>query len=346
MAVMKANAYGHGMLPTAGFLYEKGVRAWAVATAEEGIELRKSGISGEILILGYSDVQKAPLLRRFHLSQTVLDRRYAEELNRQRTEVSVHVAVDTGMHRLGLDCEPVEEVEKVLSLPYLKVTGLFSHLCCSDSFAREDADYTKNQIRRFEELLTKLKERNISIPKVHLLSSSGILNYGEVPTDYARAGIALFGEKSSVQDDFKNASELQQAISIKTRVVLTRLLPPGEYVGYGRTFRTERTTKMAVLPMGYADGYPRNLSGSPAYVLIRGQRAKVIGRVCMDQMTVDVTDIPDVEAGEEVVLVGSQGNETIPVETVADWAQTISNEFLSRLGDRLPIRHYYRPLEK
>ena len=193
------------------------------------------------------------------------------------------------------------------------------------------------QINCFYKVLDQIKERGIKLPKTHIQSSYGLLNYPELKCDYVRTGVALYGVLSSPNDKTKLNLDLKPVLSLKSRVVLTRIIKKGESVGYGRTFVANRDSKIALLPIGYADGYPRNLSGGKCYVLINGHKAPIVGRICMDQMAVDVTDIPDVKVGMEVTLIGSDGNREITAPMVADNASSITNELLSRMGQRLNV---------
>lgn len=335
MAVMKAESYGHGMYETAVCVSRMGVNAFAAASVEEGIRLRRFGISGEILILGYTDPERVGELRRYDLTQTLIDYRYARLLNRQRQTVKVHVKVDTGMHRLGFGKEAVEQIAQVFTMKNLKVCGIYTHLCTADSLEAEDVRYTKQQIGSFYGLLEKLKERGIVIPKVHIQSSYGLLNYPELPCDYVRAGIALYGVLSAPGDRTRLELNLRPVLSLKSKVVLVRKIRTGESVGYGRAFTAERDSRIAVLPMGYGDGLPRNLSCGRIQAVIRGQRVPVIGRICMDQLMVDITDAQGISVGDVAVFVGWDGGLEVTAADLADRSGTITNELLSRLGGRL-----------
>lgn len=337
MAVLKAEAYGHGMLPVADALCEMGVTSYAVATIDEGIVLREHGIKEEILILGYTDPRRAIELHNYSLSQTVFDLSYAEALAAEGKAISVHIAIDSGMHRLGIAAEDVDAVALLFTKEPLAVHGIFSHLCVSDSDDEEDIAYTKKQLSAFSALLDALVSRGITLPKVHIQNSYGLLNYTDYPCDYARIGISLYGVDSEHGLYRKANVDLKPVLSLRSKVIQLRSLPKGEPVGYGRAFITERDSRIAVLPIGYADGLPRTLSGGKGQVLLNGKRAPIIGRVCMDQVIVDVTDIPDVVAGTVATLIGTDGNETIAAEDMAEACGTITNDLLSRLGRRLIV---------
>ena len=335
MAVMKAEAYGHGMYEAAVCVSRMGVNAFAVASVEEGIRLRRFGISGEILILGYTDPERAKELCRYDLTQTLIDYPYARLLNQQHKAVKVHVKVDTGMHRLGFGKGEADRIAHVFSMKYLKVCGIYTHLCAADSLEAEDVRFTKQQIGSFYGLLEKLKERGIAIPKVHIQSSYGFLNYPELPCDYVRAGIALYGVLSAPGDRTRLELDLRPVLSLKSKVVLIRKIRRGESVGYGRAFTAERDSRIAVLPLGYGDGLPRNLSCGRTQAVIRGQRVPVIGRICMDQLMVDITDAQGIFVGDMAAFIGWDGSLEAVAPDLAEQSGTITNELLSRLGGRL-----------
>ena len=316
MAVVKAEAYGHGMCEIAVHLDKIGVRAFAVATIDEGIRLRRCGIRGEILILGYTVPERAWELRKYDLAQTLIDYAYACRLNEQGCRVKVHVKVDTGMHRLGFDAghhsnTHIKEILDVFAMEHFDVKGIYTHLCVADSLEEEDVLFTRQQIADFYGVLKRLKKEGIRIPKIHIQSSYGLLNYPELKCSYVRAGIALYGVLSTPDAQTKLQLDLRPVLSLKTKVVLIRFVPQGESVGYGRTFVADRDSVIAILSIGYADGFPRSLSNRAGYVLINGGCAPIVGRICMDQLAVDVTDIADVEAGMTATLIGYDGGKEI-----------------------------------
>lgn len=335
MAVVKAEAYGHGSFEIATHLERSGVRAFAVATIDEGIRLRTYGIRGEILILGYTDVGRAAELKKFDLMQTLLDRSYAEELNRQGVRVKAHIKIDTGMHRLGELSVETGRVKQMFELEHIDVRGMFTHLSCADRLEEEDVAFSKKQIDRFYALVNELRVEGVRIPKLHIQSSYGLLNYPELRCDYVRAGIALFGVFGSPEDDTIVHLDLRPVLSLKSKVVLIRSLKKGECVGYGREFTAERDSRIAMVPAGYADGYPRGLSCGKGSVRINDCLAPVIGRVCMDQLAVDITDAGGVEVGDTVVLIGGEIGEGASAPELAGRCGSISNELLSRLGTRV-----------
>lgn len=333
MAVVKANAYGHGAVPVSARLNKIGVEVFAVATIDEGIELRRHGIRGEILIFGYTGVSRAQELKEFDLTQTLISFEYAQALNAQGIPVKTHIKIDTGMHRLGMAWDDPERVKQVFSMVNISVNGMYTHLCSADSRLPEDAAFTEEQLRRFCSLIENLKSSGVTIPRLHTQSSYGLLNYPGLTFDYARMGIALYGVLSTPDTNTAQKLDLRPVLRINARVVLIRSVPKGESVGYSRTFTAERDSKIAILPIGYADGIPRSLSGGKGSALIHGQRVPIVGRVCMDQLAVDITDAENIRVGDVATLVG----DSLSVPTVAEETGSISNELLSRLGSRLPI---------
>ena len=308
-----------------------------IASVEEGIRLREYGIKGEILILGYTAVHRAADLRKYDLSQTLIDFDYASALNKQGITVNVHIKIDTGMHRLGIAVEDTAKVKKVFTMKNLNVSGIFTHLSCSDSRCTDDVLFTKGQLGHFYELLDELKRNGISIPRLHMQSSYGFLNYPDQICSFVRVGIALYGVKSSPMDDTVMKLDLRPVLSLKTRVILIRFVKKGEYVGYGRSFFAERDSRIAILPIGYGDGVPRSLSNGNGKVRIGGYLVPVIGRVCMDQLAVDITDTKDIMVGDTAVLIGDSAEDEISAPVIAESFGSISNELLCRMGARLPV---------
>lgn len=336
MGVVKREAYGHGSYAVATHLEKTGVKAFAVATIDEGIALRRYGIRGEILILGFTDVRRAKELKTYRLTQTLIDFPYAEKLNRQKIPVSVHIAIDSGMHRLGLDTDDLDGVQKLFQMKHLRIQGIFTHLCCADSRKPEDISFTRKQIRSFYGLISQMETAGLPIPKIHLQSSYGLLNYPDLPCDYVRAGISLYGVFSSPDDRTLLQPKLRPVLALKAKVVLIREISRGETVGYGRTFRAERNSRIAILPIGYGDGLPRNLSGK-AMVRISTHLLPVIGRICMDQLAIDLTGADDVSVGDTAILIDNAENSPLLAPNVAALSGSISNELLCRLGARLPV---------
>ena len=337
MAVVKANAYGHGDYEISTHLEKNGVKAFAVATIEEGIRLRRYGIRGMILILGYTDIHRAKELKQYHLTQTLIDMDYAYGLNRQGVPVRVHIGIDSGMHRLGFDCGDLAGVRRVFMMKNLRVDGIFTHLGCSDSTEPGDMAFTEEQISRFYQMIDRLKESGIAIPKLHIQSSYGLLNYPELRCDYVRVGIALYGVGSATGEQIALRPDLRPVLALKARVALIRDVPKGEYIGYGRAFQTKRDSQIAILTIGYADGLPRSLSEGRAHVRMGEFTAPIIGRICMDQLAVDITEVPGVAVGDIAALIDRRESSLLSASHIAEQTGSISNELLSRMGSRLPI---------
>ena len=335
MAVVKADGYGHGAEKVSRALEQMGVRTFAVATLEEGILLRRAGIRDKILILGYTDPAAWPELARYSLIQTVVDASHGEELNRQTgVALPVHLKIDTGMNRLGISWRKREEIGRMFRLGRLQPEGVYSHLCVADSKEPEDQMFTRLQIRRFRQTVNFI--HRMGIPGSDISSAKQLrtdLLSGSRAFDFARPGIALYGVLSSPDQKLKKKLGLKPVLSLRARVAAVKELRPGDTVGYGRAFTAEKPMRIADVTMGYCDGLPRNLQDGR--VLLRGKSCRLIGRICMDQCTVDVTEVPEIRAGDTVTFIGTDGNLEITAEEVAEKAGTITNELLSRLGSRL-----------
>ncbi len=358
MPAVKADAYGHGLIPIARLLDSMGIDAYSVACISEGIELRNAGIKGKILILGYTSPEDFPLLRRYRLTQTVVDYPYASELNRFGKKLHVHIGIDTGMHRIGIRCEDLEAIAAVYQLENLVVDGLFTHLCVSDSPHPQHRAFTTSQLRAFYQVIEILKEDGYPCPSLHILASYGILNLlpdrrdpdwqnkrpsgsragldpDRLAADFVRPGIALYGVLSTTADQNVWKHSLEPVLSLKARITSIRPLHAGESVSYGITYTAALDMQIAAIAIGYADGLPRELSNGRGYVLINGQQAPIIGRICMDQCIVDISRIPNVKSGDTAVIIGRSGEEEITAAQIAETCGTITHEILTRLAARL-----------
>lgn len=335
MPAVKANAYGHGAIPIAQALSRLNITHFCVASAAEGIQLREAGIPGEILVLGYTHPKQFEELYHYHLTQTVIDASYAQEISRFGKNLFVHVGIDTGMRRLGERSENMDRILSIWNLPHLKITGLFSHLCVSDSARETDILFTHRQIQRFQAAARLIQEKSNRPFACHLQGSYGILNYPHLSFDYARPGLALYGAMSRPDEHTVASFCPHPVLSLKARVESLKALHAGESAGYGLAYTAKQETILAVVSIGYADGIPRELSGK-GHALIHGKKAPIVGRICMDQLLLDVSFIPGVVPGDEAVFIGTSGEKTITAAQVAREAGTISNEILSRLGSRLP----------
>lgn len=342
MAIVKADAYGHGSVEVAKLLQEQGVNRFAVAIAKEGEELRENGITSPILVLGYTPRADIGALIENNLTQTVFSYEMAktlsDEAGRLGKTVNIHIKVDTGMGRIGFLSSPqsIEEVKMIASLPNLNMEGIFTHFSTADE---EDRAYTYKQWHIFEGFLNELREVGIELPIIHAANSAAIMCHSYADLNVVRPGIILYGYYPSGYLKGK-ILDLIPAMTLKTQVVHVKELPEGHYVGYGRTHQTHHKTKVATIPVGYADGFSRRL-GNVGRVLIRGQYAPIIGNICMDQFMVDVSDIEGVSVEDEVVLFGKQGDNEISVEEIADSLGTINYEIICMIGKRVP-RVYVR----
>ena len=333
MPAVKANAYGHDAVIISKTLNRLGIRDFCVACVSEGIQLRKAGIKGQILILGYTHPSQFFLLQRYRLTQTVVDYEYAEKLHRSGLKLHVHIAVDTGMHRLGICFRSPDLIASVYQMNHLSVDGIFTHLSACDCSNPECKSFTESQLSAFYRVTDYLKQNGYPCRGLHLLSSYGILNYPEAAEDFVRPGIALYGVLSSKGDPM--AASLQPVLSLKARIASVRTLQPGENAGYSMGYTAESETRIAVITIGYADGIPRELSSGGGNVLIHGMSVPIIGRICMDQMLVNVSAVPDVKQNDIAVIIGTSGSREIKAEDITMQCNTITNEILSRLGARL-----------
>lgn len=339
MAVVKADAYGHGDVAVAQLLSGEGVHSFAVSGLEEALRLRRAGITKPILILGYTSACAAQELAANRLLQTVYSLEYAhalsEEAVRQDVTVGVHIKLDTGMGRLGFavrdDMETaVSEAAQACALSGLRVEGAFTHFSVADSAVPEDCDYTQRQHSYFTQALDLLAARGIKPEMVHCCNSAGTFVYPTFQHDAVRAGIILYGENPS---DEVTLEGLRPALCVKAAVSMVKEIPAGDAESYGRAFISERPMRIATLAVGYADGYPRALSNR-GVVSLHGKPARVVGRVCMDQIMVDVTDIPQVRMGDVAIVCGGEAADSI--DNMAAMTQTIPYEILCDIGRRVP----------
>ena len=335
MPAVKANAYGHGAALVAQELNGLGVDAFCVASAAEGAELREQGVAGSILVLGYTHPACFPLLEEYRLTQTVVDCAYAGELERCGRPLEVQVKLDTGMHRLGERCGSLRALREIFAIPNLRVTGVYTHLCADESDSPAGRAFTLAQGRAFWDAVERLRARGCPIPKAHILASDGLLRYPELGGDYARVGIALYGTLGTRADLEKYGGNLRPVLSLKARIASVKEVFQGEGAGYALRFRAPRDTRLAVAAIGYGDGLPGALGCGRGEALVNGVRAPIAGRVCMDQVLLDVTDAPRAVPGDTAVLIGRDGGEEISAVDVAEQTGTITNEVLSRLGARL-----------
>ena len=336
MAVVKADAYGHGAVEISRAALAAGADCLGVALWPEGKALRRAGIKAPILVFGTPPPEQASYFFRYNLTPTVYTLETARELSREALrrgeEISLHVKVDTGMGRVGVF--PFEKAVPFLgelkSLPGLKVEGVYTHFAAADE---KEQDYTRSQIKAFQRVLADLEGKGLRPPLCHTANSAAAMVYPEAWLDMVRLGISMYGHNPSAEVDWPII--LKPLLTLKSRIAFLKEVPAGTAVSYGCTYRTPGKALIASIPLGYADGYSRLLSNR-GQVLVRGQRAPVVGRVCMDQFLVRVDHIPGVRAGDEVVLYGRQGEEEITVEETAALLGTINYEVLCAISCRVP----------
>jgi alanine racemase len=337
IAVVKADAYGHGAIDIAPVLLENGADKLAVAVITEALELRNSGINAPIIILGYTPITFAKELIKENIEQTVYDLGYAEELSKigkeKCTDINIHIAVDTGMGRIGFlpNEDGIKAVEAISKLDNIKIKGIFTHFSSADE---KDKEYTNYQIEKFNDFVKVLESKNINLGCKHLSNSAAILDIEEAHFDAVRPGIILYGYYPSNEVD-KKKIKLKPALTLKSQIVHVKELSTGEYISYGRKYRTQRKSIIATLPIGYADGYTRALYGK-AKVIVNGKLAPVVGRICMDQCMIDVTDVGPVKVGDEVILLGSENGVKFDADDIAELIDTISYEVVCMIGKRVP----------
>ena len=339
MAVVKANAYGHGDKVVAPFLQDIGVDWFAVSNLNEAKKLRDNGIAGEILILGYTSPENAKELCDYDIIQTVTGLSHAQEMGKcvpKNERLRVHISIDTGMGRIGVKhnsvSECADECEKIARLKNIEVEGIFTHFAVADSDDLDDIEYTKKQRECIIEISKELKKRMVLLQQVHYLNSAGATYFDDENSTLVRFGIMLYGLYPNYS--LKLPVDLEPVMELKTVVAHIKTVSPGEYISYGRTFKAQKEMKIATLTIGYADGYSRLLS-SKSEVLINGKRAKSVGRICMDQMMVDVSDI-DCKVGDIATLFGINGNEKISPDDLASLYGTIGYEIVCGISKRVP----------
>ena len=337
--VIKTDAYGHGALPVAR-LGETLDRVWgyAVATSQEAFSLRKNGIKKPILILGYTFEGDYPEMVAQEIRPVVFRYETAEIFSRAAKEagktVHIHIGLDTGMHRIGFPdtAESIKEIQKIQQLENVELEGIFTHFARADE---ADKTYARAQLLRFVSFVTKLERAGITFKLRHAANSASIMEFSEAQIDMVRAGITIYGIYPSREVKPENLP-LEPMMTLKSRIVFIKEILSGDAVSYGGTFVAEKPMKIATISAGYGDGYPRSLSNK-GYILIHGKKAPILGRICMDQFAVDVTDMESVNVGDEVVLIDDKTGSPIDAAHTAARAGSISNELLCRIGARLPI---------
>lgn len=336
MAVVKANAYGHGTLCVAKTVLKNGADCLGVATAEEALTLRKAGISAPVLILGITGSAYADELVSEDITLTVSSYHQAKAVSEAAGRIGktarLHLAVDTGMSRIGFgtDEEAVREIVEISKLPHLMIEGIFTHFSKADE---ADKSYTKLQFSRFMELCEKLSAQGIEIPVRHVCNSAATIEFPEYHLDMVRVGISLYGCYPSEEVDHNKIS-LLPVMALKSRIVNIADKPKGTLVSYGGTYETKEKTKIATVSVGYADGYMRALSNQ-AEMIVDGVKVPVVGRICMDQCMIDVTNVHNIDVGDEVILFGKGGGQEITPAYLAGLIGTIDYELLCTIGARV-----------
>ncbi len=338
MAVVKANAYGHGIVEISTFLNNIGIDNFAVATLEEGIILRENNINGNILILGYTDIQNIEYVIKYDLIQTIVDYDYAKKISSLHlsNKLKCHIKINTGLNRIGENYKNIDNFLEIFKIENLNILGCFTHLAVADSLDEDDVTFTENQIENFYACINHIKSQGYDTGKLHIQNTYGTLNYPEINCDYVRLGIGMYGIYNA-NNHINNSNadvDLKPVLQLKAKISSVHELLKNDFVSYGRTFSSDKNMKIATVCIGYADGYPRNLSNKDVVVLINNHYSKIIGRICMDQLVIDVTDIPNVKCGDIVTLIGEDS--AICAENISIKSDSITNELLCRLGDRLP----------
>lgn len=338
VAVIKTDGYGHGAVQVASMLesYDY-VWGYAVATLDEAVVLRAAEIQKPILVLGCIFPDQYWEMLKYEIRMNVYTKEMAEAISALAVEKGeqayVHIKLDTGMARLGFSAEEssIEEIKEIAELPNLVLEGVFTHFAKADE---EDKTFTMMQLEKFEWMTQRLEEEGVTFPYVHASNSAGIIDVRRADYNLVRAGIAIYGLYPSEEVD-KEKVQLKPALSLKSHIAFVKDIPAGTPVSYGGDFVSEHQMRIATIPIGYGDGYPRSLSDT-GYVLIRGKKAPIIGRICMDQFMVDVSDIPEVKFGDKVTLIGRDQEEYLPVEKLSELSGRFNYEFVCDLGKRIP----------
>lgn len=337
IAVVKANCYGHGVIGIIPTLLENGVSRFAVAMISEALEIRDNKITTPVMILGFTPLYLGEELINNNIEQTVYDLDYARELSKialtLNKKAKIHIAIDTGMGRIGFlpNEKSIDNITEICSLEGIEVIGIFTHFSTSDE---KDKEYSHEQFTKMLSVMDTLKKRGIDIPLKHVANSGAIIDLPDTYLDAVRAGIILYGYYPSDEID-KNNLALKPALTLKATITNVKTLEKDMYVSYGRTFKTSNETIVATIPVGYADGYLRKLAKN-GKVIIKGEFAPIIGRICMDQFMIDVTNIPDVKIGDEVILLGEKNGLKYNADDMAKKLDTINYEVTCMLKSRLP----------
>lgn len=338
-AVVKANAYGHGAVEVSDVALENGADWIIVNRSIEGIELRRAGVTSPIFVLGHTMPVEADRMVRFELRPTVMNVTQIEALSQAAEKygktVHVHIKIDTGLGRLGVFPADAAEFARAISrLPGLVIEGVYSHPSVADEPSADDVAYTWMQFERLMHVRDELERLGVEVPIYHFCNSAATIRFPEMHLNLVRCGTSLYGFDPFIGQELAGAIALRPALTLKSHLVRVETHPAGSAISYGRTYVTAVPTRIGVVPVGYGDGYRRALSNK-GYVLVRGKRAPIIGRVCMDQFMIDITHIPEATLYDEAVLIGSQGDQRILSEDIANLVGTHVNEVTSVLAPRI-----------
>lgn len=359
IAVVKANAYGHGDTIIAKKLNDIGITNFAVATIDEGINLRKNDIKGNILVLGYTVEERYKEIIENDLIQTLVDEQYAKALdaiNDTNIKIKTQIKINTGMNRIGIKPQDINKIEEIYKLNKLTITGMFSHLAVSDEIEEESKEYTEKQIEQFIKCTNILKKNGYDVGKLHIQNSYGAICYPKYTFDYVRLGIFMYGIKDYKNDTLKNMQTfkidkdksqnlnsrsneitlpLKEVLTLKSKIESVHKITKGETVGYGRLYKAKEDETIAAVSIGYADGYARSLANQGTKVIVNKEYATIVGMICMDQLMIKIPNNVEVKAGDTVILIGKDKDKQITVAELAKKANTISYEIVSRLSNRL-----------
>lgn len=336
MAVVKANAYGHDSIIISKKLQEIGINDFAVATLPEAIKLRKNNITGNILILGYTEPEELQKVIDNNIMQTIVDNDYAKSVLKANLQgkLKCHVKINTGMNRIGEFYDDFAALSEIYQNPALQIKGTFTHLCVSDSDKIEDVNFTKEQINRFDKAIEFIKNQGLNPGKLHTQASYGTINYTNCKYDYVRMGILMYGINASYDCYNKNNVDFKPVMAVKSKVTSIKYINPEETVSYGRTFKADNKIKIASVGIGYADGVPRALSNI-LIVKINNKKYHQIGRICMDQLMIEINDENPIAIGDEVILIDPNESKDLTLEDWAKLTNTITDEIICQFTTRL-----------
>lgn len=335
MPVLKGNAYGHGAAEVGRILNREGVRNFCVACLSEAIDLREAGVEGDILVLGYTYPECFPELYKYDITQAIVDLDYAKRMSAFGKGLKGHVAIDTGMHRIGERFEDRERILEIWKLPDIEITGVFSHLCVANEPEPKFREFSSRQLKAFTDTVDFLYAQGINGFRTHIQATHGVFNHREIEFDFARFGIGLYGGERMFLDYGRESLDLRPVLSLRSRIEMIRNVREGEGIGYGLTYTANKDCRIAAVCIGYADGLKRSLSNK-GYGLLHGKRVPIRGRLCMDQLMIDVTEVPEAAPGDIVTFIGQDWDQCIMAEDLAALAGTNAHDILTCIGPRVP----------